>query len=110
MSTYNFGNLNGPAGFGDYGDYGGMDIKNGTYDLETLMAVAERLTGALRAEYPGLAGWGERIQAELALSAEDGLPPNRGRIRTALESVAVAAGAGTGSLNFTRQLTHALGL
>ncbi|MFF7352642.1 MULTISPECIES: hypothetical protein [Streptomyces] len=107
MSTYNFGNLNGPAGFSDYG---GMDIKNGTYDLDTLMAVAERLTGALRAEYPGLAGWGERIQAELALSAEDGLPPNRGRIRTALESVAVAAGAGTGSLTFTRQLTHALGL
>ncbi|MGW3207692.1 hypothetical protein [Streptomyces sp. NPDC001135] len=107
MSTYNFGNLNGPAGFGDYGL---VDTRNGTPDLEILMAVAERLTGALRAEYPGLAGCGESIQAELALSAEDGLPPNRGRIRTALETVAVAAGAGTGSLTFTQQLTHALGL
>ncbi|GHE01341.1 hypothetical protein [Streptomyces alanosinicus] len=108
MSTYNFGNTGGPANFGDFGH---IDMKyGGTPDLETLMAVADRLTAALRAEYPGIIGYGEVIQAELALSAEDGLPPNRGRIRTALENIAIAAGAGTGSLDFTRQLTHAFDL
>ncbi|MER5540924.1 hypothetical protein ACWDBD_25615 [Streptomyces sp. NPDC001118] len=106
MSTYNFGNAGGPANFGDFGRFD-MD---GTPDLETLMAVADRLTEALRAEYPGIIGYGEVIQAELALSAEDGLPPNRGRIRTALENIAIAAGAGTGSLTFTRHLTHAFDL
>ncbi|MEV5873084.1 hypothetical protein AB0L75_02435 [Streptomyces sp. NPDC052101] len=107
MSTYNFGNTGGPA---NYGDFRPIDFKNGTPDLPTLMAVADRLTQALRAEYPGIAGYGETIQAELALSAEDGLPPNRGRIRTALDNIAIAAGAGTGSLTFTRQLTHAFDL
>ncbi|MGJ5752586.1 hypothetical protein FB563_0684 [Streptomyces puniciscabiei] len=102
MSTYDFGN--GPAYFAR------IDPRNGTPDIETLMAVAERLTEALRAEYPGIVANGEVIQAELALSAEDGLPPNRGRIRTALENVAITAGAGTGSLTFTQHLLHALGL
>ena len=102
MSTYNFGN--GPI------DFARIDPRNGAPDLETLMDVADRLTEALRAEYPGIAGNGEVIQAELALSAEDGLPPNRGRIRTALENVAITAGAGTASLTFTQHLLHALGL
>ena len=102
MSTYDFGN--GPAYFAR------IDPRNGTPDLETLMEVADRLTEALRAEYPGIAGNGEVIQAELALSAEDGLPPNRGRIRTALENVAITAGAGTASLTFTQHLLHALSL
>lgn len=94
----------------NFGEHGRIGISDGPPDLETLMAVADRLTEALRAEYPQLVGHGEVIEAELALSAEDGLPPNRGRIRTALEAVAVVAGAGTGSLTFTRQLLHALGL
>ncbi|MEV6113164.1 hypothetical protein AB0L59_11750 [Streptomyces sp. NPDC052109] len=102
MSTYNFGNR--PV------DFARIDPRNGTPDLETLMAVADGLTEALRAEYPGLVGCGETVQVELARSAEDGLPPNRGRIRTALETVAIGAGAGTGSLTFTQQLLHALGL
>jgi hypothetical protein len=102
MSSYTFGN--GPA------DFSHIDLRNGPPDLETLMAVADRLTDALRAEYPGIAGNGEVIQAELALSAEDGLPPNRGRIRTALENVAITAGAGTASLNYTRQLLTGLDL
>ncbi|MEU6770528.1 hypothetical protein [Streptomyces sp. NPDC046759] len=102
MSTYDFGNH--PV------DFSRIDPRNGTPDIQDLMAVADRLTEALRAEYPRIAGNGEVIQAELALSAEDGLPPNRGRIRTALENVAVTAGAGTGSLTFTQHLLHALGL
>ncbi|MFG2638277.1 hypothetical protein ACGFX8_31435 [Streptomyces sp. NPDC048362] len=100
MSTYNFGHVNGSAGFGDI---------NGP-DLETLMDVADRLTATLHAEYPELLDQGESIQHELGLSAEDGLPPNRGRIRSALENIAIRAAAGTGSLTFTQHLTHALGL
>ncbi|MES4887220.1 hypothetical protein [Streptomyces sp. NPDC096012] len=100
MSTYNFGPAHGPVGYGD----------NTELDLETLMEAAARLTETLHAEYPALVGQGEVIQRELALSAEDGLPPNRGRIRSALENVAITAAAGTGSLTFTQYLTNALGL
>ncbi|WP_432170338.1 hypothetical protein [Streptomyces sp. 1222.5] len=106
MSTYNFGHVNGPAGFGDPG--GTADPY--ALDLESLMNTADRLTATLHAEYPALVGHGEVIQRELALSAEDGLPPNRGRIRSALEVVAIRASAGTGSLTYTQHLTHALGL
>jgi hypothetical protein len=103
MSSYDFGNVNGHFG-------GHLDMTHGTPDLETLMSVADRLTESLHTEYPGLVGQGEIIQGELAQSAEDGLPPNRGRIRSALENIAIAASAGTGSLAFTRHLTHALDL
>ncbi|WP_251095405.1 hypothetical protein [Streptomyces sp. Caat 7-52] len=106
MSTYPFGDVHGAA------DHGG-GRRRSTYvmpDLETLMDVADRLTETLRAEYPQLVTSGEIIQGELAQSAEDGLPPNRGRIRSALETIAIAASAGTGSLAYTRHLTTALGL
>ncbi|MEU6665448.1 hypothetical protein [Streptomyces sp. NPDC046727] len=107
MSTYNFGNVNGPANFGDHGQ---IQINQSTPDLATLMQVADRLAEALHAEYPGLVRSGEIIQGELALSAEDGLPPNRGKIRSALETIAIGASAGTASLTFTQQLLHAMGL
>ncbi|MEU0331928.1 hypothetical protein [Streptomyces sp. NPDC006193] len=107
MSTYNFGNVNGPANFGDHGR---IQINHATPDLEALMEVADRLTETLRAEYPHMVSSGEVIQGELAQSAEDGLPPNRGRIRSALETIAIGASAGTGSLAFTQQLMNALGL
>ncbi|MBB5930811.1 hypothetical protein [Streptomyces echinatus] len=106
MSTYPFGDVNGPA------EHGGGRRRStyATLDLEALMDVADRLTETLRAEYPQLVNSGEIIQGELAQSAEDGLPPNRGRIRSALEIIAIAASAGTGSLAYTRHLTTALGL
>ncbi|WP_225826364.1 hypothetical protein [Streptomyces naphthomycinicus] len=107
MSTYNFENVNGPANFGDHGR---IQINHTTPDLATLMQVADRLTEALHAEYPGLVRSGEVIQGELALSAEDGLPPNRGRIRSALETIAIGASAGSASLTFTQHLLNALGL
>ncbi|MFF9767680.1 hypothetical protein ACF1GT_13845 [Streptomyces sp. NPDC014636] len=107
MSTYPFGDVNGPADFGD----GGRRRSNYAIpDLEALMDVADRLTDTLHAEYPQLVSRGEIIQGELAQAAEDGLPPNRGRIRSALETIAIAASAGTGSLAYTRHLTTALGL
>ncbi|MEU2060259.1 hypothetical protein [Streptomyces sp. NPDC013455] len=106
MSTYNFGHVSGPADFGDH-----HHVQNHhTPDLATLMQLADRLTEALQAEYPHLVRQGEIIQAQFEESAEDGLPPNRGRIRSALEAVAIGAAAGTGSLVFTQQLTNALGL
>ncbi|WEO94553.1 hypothetical protein A6P39_011335 [Streptomyces sp. FXJ1.172] len=93
-----------------FGDHGRMGIDSGPPDLETLMAVADRLIEALGAEYPALVVHGETVHRQLEESTEDGLPPNRGKIRTALEEVAIVAGAGTGSLTFTRQLLHALDL
>ncbi|MYX97053.1 hypothetical protein GT045_20080 [Streptomyces sp. SID486] len=107
MSTYPFGDVNGPA---DHGDGGRRRSTYVAPDLETLMDVADQLTETLRTEYPQLLSCGEIIQGELAQSADDGLPPNRGRIRSALETIAIAASAGTGSLAFTRQLTTAFGL
>ncbi|MEU2226230.1 hypothetical protein [Streptomyces sp. NPDC018347] len=107
MSTYSFGNVNDPAG---HGDPGRTRNPYATPDLEPLMEAAARLTEALHAEYPGLVRNGEVIQGELAQSAEDGLPPNRGRIRSALENVAIGASAGTASLDYTRHLLHALDL
>ncbi|WP_208029968.1 hypothetical protein [Streptomyces cyanogenus] len=44
--------------------------------------------------YPGLVPSGDVVQCELARSAEDGLPPDLGRIRTALETVAIRASVG----------------
>ncbi|MFF8904614.1 hypothetical protein [Streptomyces olivaceoviridis] len=105
MSTYNFGN--GPANFGDPGQ---IHINHAYPDLPTMMDLAQRLTDTLRAEYPELVSQGEIIQAQFQESAEDGLPPNRGRIRSALDTIAIAASAGTGSLAFTQQLITALGL
>ncbi|MEU1009914.1 hypothetical protein [Streptomyces sp. NPDC005890] len=107
MSSYNIGNVNGPA---HYGDHGQTQINHANPDLPTMMDLAARLTDTLRAEYPELVRQGEIIQAQFQESAEDGLPPNRGRIRSALETIAIAASAGTGSLAFTQQLLTALGL
>ncbi|MBL1084294.1 hypothetical protein JK359_20370 [Streptomyces actinomycinicus] len=107
MSTYHYGNVNDP---GDFTDHGRVRTSYTTPDLGMLMDVADQLTETLHAEYPGLVGSGEVIQRELARSADDGLPPNRGRIRSALETIAIAASAGTGSLAYTRHLTQALGL
>ncbi|GGW64186.1 hypothetical protein GCM10010503_46720 [Streptomyces lucensis JCM 4490] len=107
MSTYNPGHAGGPAGYDELGRIRGGGHAPG---LEALMDIAGRLTETLRTEYPGLVSQGEVIERELALSAEDGLPPNRGRIRSALEHIAIGAAAGTGSLTFTQHLTHALDL
>ncbi|MFE9353280.1 hypothetical protein [Streptomyces olivaceoviridis] len=107
MSAYNFGNVNGPAHFGDPGQ---NQVSHAHPDLPTMMDLAQRLTDTLRAEYPELVPQGEIIQAQFQESAEDGLPPNRGRIRSALETIAIAASAGTGSLAFTQQMINALGL
>ncbi|ARP72978.1 hypothetical protein LK07_27955 [Streptomyces pluripotens] len=105
MSTYNFGSTGATTGFG-----GPTEINHYALDLATLMNVADRLTETLHTEYPGLVHHGEVIEAELAQSAEDGLPPNRGRIRSALEAISIGAAAGTGSLTFTQHLMQALGL
>ncbi|MFJ7150400.1 hypothetical protein ACIQVT_19700 [Streptomyces sp. NPDC100445] len=107
MSSYHFGPDHGPDGPGGRGR---TRTPYADVDLPALMHVADRFTEALHAEYPRLVSNGEVVQRELARSAEDGLPPNRGRIRTALENVAIGAAAGTASLIFTQQLTDALGL
>ncbi|GGS67613.1 MULTISPECIES: hypothetical protein [Streptomyces] len=109
MSTYSFGNVNGPAHFGDHGQTQ-INHAHAHPDLPTMMDLTDRLIEALRAEYPELVPQGETIMAQFQESADDGLPPNRGRIRSALETIAIAASAGTGSLAYTQQLFSALGL
>ncbi|MGW5368729.1 hypothetical protein ACWER6_31170 [Streptomyces sp. NPDC004009] len=106
MSTYYHGNINGPTGHpgahGRTGDDGP--------DPQTVFRLAEGLLAALRAELPGLAVHGEVIMAALEEAAADGGPPNRGRIRSSLDDIAIGAPAGTGSLAFTQQLAHLLQL
>ncbi|MGW0767254.1 hypothetical protein [Streptomyces sp. NPDC002676] len=102
MSAYSYGPAHGPGGYGNRG-YGGLDP-------EGLVELGDRLLQTLRAEYPGLAGYGETIKGELELAAEDGGPPNRGRIRLALEAISISASAGTGSLAYVQQFTHILDL
>ncbi|WP_225830612.1 hypothetical protein [Streptomyces sp. NK08204] len=102
MSAYSYGPAHGPGGYGDRA-HGGLDP-------EGLVELAEHFLQTLRAEYPGLAGYGEIIKGELELAAEDGGPPNRGRIRNALEVVCISALAGTGSLGYVQQFTHLLDL
>ncbi|WP_330460511.1 hypothetical protein OIB37_28710 [Streptomyces sp. NBC_00820] len=99
MSTYNF-----------HGSTPARYEPGAELDLEALTRLADGLAEALRTEYPVLAGHGEVIQDELAQAVEDGYPPNRGRIRSALEAVSIGAMAGTGSLAYTQQLMNALGL
>ncbi|MEU6281908.1 hypothetical protein [Streptomyces sp. NPDC047028] len=79
-------------------------------DPDALLHLTGGLLKSLRAEYPGLVRYGEIIQGEAELSAEDGDPPNRGKIRTALEAVTIGAAAGTGSLAYTRELVQMLAL
>ncbi|ANP50269.1 hypothetical protein J2Z21_000997 [Streptomyces griseochromogenes] len=107
MSTYNFhGNINGPANMGDQVR---IDITHGL-NLEGVIRLSEGLLDALRAEYPGLVGHGEIIRGALAESEADGGPPNRGRIRSALETISIGASAGSGSLAFVQQFMHVMGL
>ncbi|MFF7970973.1 hypothetical protein [Streptomyces sp. NPDC007905] len=108
MSTYNFhGNISGPANMGDHGR---IEINHHEPATEALVRLSDGLIEVLRAEYPGLVGHGEVIRGALLESVEDGDPPNRGRIRSALETISIGAAAGTGSLAFTQQLMHVLGL
>ncbi|MFJ9815621.1 hypothetical protein ACIRU3_10160 [Streptomyces sp. NPDC101151] len=108
MSTYNFhGNVNGPSNMGDHGR---IEINHYEPPPEAVVRLAEGLIEALRAEYPVLVGHGEVIRGALMESVGDGGPPNRGRIRSALETISIGAAAGTGSLAFTQQLMHVMGL
>ncbi|MFC9278932.1 hypothetical protein [Streptomyces collinus] len=108
MSTYNFhGNINGPAHMGDHGR---IEVNVHGPATEPLVRLAEGLIEALRAEYPVLVPHGEVIHGALMESVGDGGPPNRGRIRSALETISIGAAAGTASLAFTQQFMQALGL
>ncbi|MFE2100023.1 MULTISPECIES: hypothetical protein [unclassified Streptomyces] len=107
MSTYNFGNINGPANIGDHGR---IEINPYAPASEALVRLSDGLLEQLHAEYPGLVRHGETIRGAMMESVGDGGPPNRGRIRSALEAISIGAAAGTGSLTFTQQLMHVMGL
>jgi len=107
MSTYNFnGNISGPSNFGDNGR---IEINNGT-DADGVLRIAEQLVDRMRGENPNLARQAEVIQGELVRAGEEGRAADRGRIRTALETITIGVGAGSGGLALVEQLKHALGL
>ncbi|MFH0516059.1 hypothetical protein ACHBTE_02635 [Streptomyces sp. M41] len=106
MSTYNIRNINGPANIGDHGR---IEINNGA-DPAELLRLAERLVERLRTDNPALVAQGQIIQGELVQAEQDGQPANRGRIRSALETIGIGVAAGSGSLALAQEIGRALGL
>lgn len=106
MSTYNIRNINGPANIGDHGH---IEVNNGV-DPAALVQLAERLVERLRFDNPALVPQGEIIQGELISAEQDGQPANRGRIRSALETIGIGVAAGSGSLALAQEISRALGL
>ncbi|ELS57474.1 hypothetical protein [Streptomyces viridochromogenes] len=106
MSTYNIGNVNGPANIGDHGR---IEINNGA-DPAALVRLAERLVERLHTENPALVPQAQIIQGELVHAAQDGQPANRGRIRSALETIGIGVAAGSGSLALAQEIGRVLGL
>lgn len=106
MSTYNIRNINGPANLGDHGR---IEINNGA-DPDALVRLAERLVERLHIENPNLVPQGEIIQGELIDAQQDGQPANRGRIRSALETIGIGVAAGSGSLALAQEISRVLGL
>ncbi|MBV2354268.1 hypothetical protein KUM39_07810 [Streptomyces sp. J2-1] len=107
MSTYNFHGNSGPAGMGDFGRVAFDPYRPAS---EGLVGLSDDLLDALHAEFPGLVVHGEAIRGALLESLGDGGPPNRGRIRSALEAISIGAPAGTQSLVHTQQLATVLQL
>lgn len=107
MSTYNFhGNISGPANFGDHGR---IEINNGM-DPAAVLRVADQLVERLRGENPALVGQAEVIQGELVQAGQEGRAADRGRIRSALETISIGVAAGSGGLALAQELGRALGL
>lgn len=106
MSTYNIGNVNGPANIGDNGR---IEINHHGMDPEAVLRLAERLVERLAAEHPALVPHARIIQGELAAD-QDGRPANRGRIRSALETIGIGVAAGSGSLALAQEIARVLGL
>ncbi|MFF6988720.1 hypothetical protein [Streptomyces sp. NPDC010273] len=106
MSTFNFngGNITN-SHIGDHGH-----VENHGTDSATVLRIAEQLVDRLRGENPTLVPQAQVIQGELAQAGEQGRVADRGRIRTALETITIGVGAGTGGLALVEQLKHALGL
>lgn len=106
MSTYNIRNVNGPANIGDNGR---IEINNGT-DAAAVLRLAGELVQRLATDNPSLVPAAQIIQGELADADQDGRPANRGRIRSALETIGIGVAAGSGSLALAQEIARALGL
>ncbi|MFI5680300.1 hypothetical protein [Streptomyces cellulosae] len=107
MSTFNFhGNIEGPANFGDNGR---IEINNGA-DAATVLRVADQLVDRLRGENPALVAPARVIQGELAQAGQEGRAADRGRIRSALETISVGVAAGSGGFALAQELARALGM
>ncbi|MEU3894630.1 hypothetical protein [Streptomyces sp. NPDC045251] len=107
MSTYNFhGNISGPANFGDNGR---IEINNGA-DPAAVLDLADRLVERLGTDSPALVGEAEVIRGELVRAGQEGRVADRGRIRSALETIGIGVAAGSGGLALAQELGRALGI
>ncbi len=106
MSTYNIRNVNGPANLGDHGR---IEVNHQGADPAAVLRLAEQLVQRLSIEKPALVPQAQIIQGELAEAAE-GRPANRGRIRSALETISIGVTAGGGGLALAQELSRILGL
>ncbi|GCB45127.1 hypothetical protein [Streptomyces sp. NL15-2K] len=106
MSTYNINNVNGPANLGDHGR---IEVNNGM-DAAAVLRVADQLVERLRGENPALVTQAEVIQGELVQAGQEGRPADRGRIRSALETISIGVAAGSGGLALAQELGRILGL
>ncbi|MFS8197412.1 hypothetical protein ACLVWQ_01870 [Streptomyces sp. CWNU-52B] len=107
MSTFNFhGDINGPANFGDHGR---IEVSNGPDPAQSLRLAAD-LVELLRTENPRLVAPAEVVRGELARAGQDGAAPDRGRVRSALETISVGVAAGSGGLALAQELSRVLGL
>ncbi|MFE0253859.1 hypothetical protein [Streptomyces sp. NPDC059010] len=106
MSTFNIRNINGPANIGDHGR---IEINNGA-DPAAVLRLAEQLVERLRADNPALVPQAQVIQGELASTGQDGRTADRGRIRSALETIGIGVAAGSGSLALVQEIGRVLGL
>ncbi|GLW50752.1 hypothetical protein Stsp02_64130 [Streptomyces sp. NBRC 14336] len=106
MSNYHINNVNGPANFGDHGR---IEINNGA-DAATLLRLADQLVERLRVENPALVPHAQVIRGELADAGQDGRSADRGRIRSALETIGIGVAAGSGGLALAQDIGRLLGL
>ncbi|MEV0174799.1 hypothetical protein AB0I00_27225 [Streptomyces sp. NPDC050803] len=106
-SNYHINNVNGPANFGDHGR---IEINNHGTDPAALLRLADRLVERLRVESPALVPQAQVIQGELARAEQDGQAVNRGRIRSALETIGIGVAAGSGGLALAQEIGRVLGL
>lgn len=119
MSTFNFsGQINGQVQAGDSNvmqvsqTSSGAGATQSTGGQETALSalqLASMLVDLVRVEAPGVQTQAETVRGELARAEEEGVDPNRGRIRRLLDTITAGVGAGSGALALVQGIGQAIG-